>query len=427
MESDLKALLDEAATAAPAATRITPEFRSSITRRRARTGGVLILSLGLVAAGSLAILTRSPSRIVVRPAKDCGGQWQIHRTPVERRLPGSTGVDLLYAVSAGGSLWAIGNEHGIDSGIMGVTTRWNGTSLERIEIPHQGRRDIIRDAATDDSSIWIAGWTLQPDSPTVAPADGFIMRWSGTQWETESPRDGGPLFPTAIAVLGSKVAVGGIRPGGNAFVMSRTGAGSWQNHPLPPDMKGPYVHDVAFAPDGTLVVLSIGADPAAVLILENGRFRRIYSGAAPGTTGIMALSVAATDDMWVSGIDRTRNRVSMEHWDGRTWSAVDLPDIDVVPSFAIRATGDVWAVGQTRVQRPGSQFPPREGQFTGLEAVKTTFLRWNGTSWSTADANFPSEQSRLWSVDVDASGRGIAVGSGDVKPLQMERMIATRC
>ncbi|HVL91326.1 MAG TPA: hypothetical protein VM841_13935 [Actinomycetota bacterium] len=426
MESDLKALLDEAATAAPAATRITAEFRSSITRRRARTGGVLILSLGLVAAGSLAIVTRSPSRIVVRPAADCGGQWQVHRTPVERRLPGSTGVDLLYAVSAGGSLWAIGNEHGIDSGIMGVTTRWNGTSLERIEIPHQGPRDVIKDAATDDSSIWIAGWTLQ-QTATTTPAEGFLMRWSGTRWEQETPRDDGPLFPTAIAVRGSTVAVGGYRENGLAFVMMRTGSGSWQHYPLPADMKGPFVADVALAPDGTLVVLTIGSDPASVLVLEDGRFRRIYSGAPPGTTGIMALSVAATDDMWVSGIDRTRNHVSMEHWDGRTWTPVDLPDIDVVPSFAVRAAGDVWAVGQTRVQRPGSQFPPREGEYTGLEAVKTTFLHWDGTSWSTADANFPSEQSRLWSVDVDASGRGIAVGGGDVKPLQAERMIAIRC
>jgi hypothetical protein len=231
--------------------------------------------------------------------------------------------------------------------------------FEDVPQPFAGKR-VRHLAATADGTVWLAG-----DAGSLARYDR-LTGWSTVRvpgW------DRGPLplsAVTAVAVApdGSGVAVG---EGGRIADVSALGArldaaaGRLCSAHVPPCATGETLRAVDVARDGSALA---GGDRAALLWRPaHGPFRTIPAPAIASSTQITAVALPAPD---------------------RAWIATDRGEV-----FAARRSGDAWSWG-----------PPEN-------------LSRHGDLLSSA-----GEGRGAWplrAIDVDASGRGYAVGdSGTV-------------
>jgi hypothetical protein len=119
---------------------------------------------------------------------------------------------------------------------------------------------------------------------------------------------------------------------------------------------------------------------------------------------LSGVAAVASDDVWAVGALSTggtgRNRALVEHWDGSTWSVVNIPDppgTDSLSKVDAVSASDVWAIG-TR------------GTLFGLTQPLT--MHWNGSRWSLVKAPTVSGKTTiLTDVDALASNDAWAVGS----------------
>jgi hypothetical protein len=105
--------------------------------------------------------------------------------------------------------------------------------------------------------------------------------------------------------------------------------------------------------------------------------RRVPPGLS-GSSQLNAVAAIAGDDVWTVGWSGslsdviTHSRALIEHWNGRRWTVVPSPSVGlpiaILRGLAAGSTDDVWAVGE------------QEGPSAGSE--RALIEHWNGRSWS---------------------------------------------
>jgi hypothetical protein len=148
--------------------------------------------------------------------------------------------------------------------------------------------------------------------------------------------------------------------------------------------------------------------------------------ASLGGTQLTAVSAVSADDVWAvgyigsltpppttTGVPPTAiaAQTLSEHWDGRTWSIVGLPDIaardgvtpwDVLTAVVAISQDDVWAVGVTEWDLGD-----------GIPVAQPLVEHWNGAYWSLVDVPDPEPLPPDWALAHDPvpAGTSGAVGS----------------
>jgi hypothetical protein len=239
---------------------------------------------------------------------------------------------------------------------------------------------LMATVALSSNDVWAVG----EQQPSYPPGGGghvrqsFAEHWDGSQWSaTPTPSPGGFYTElSAVAASGDSDvwAVGDYRTRGaqpRLLALHWQGS-SWTSVPVPQPPR---------------------RDPGA----------------------LESVATVGADDAWAVGYVEYGGRASglVEHWDGSTWSSVDLPGSpSQIDSVVARTDNDVWVAGgwaddqvpysahwdgSTWTQEPATgpsddswmseivSFSPRDaiasgGYFDG-ETFATAAWRWNGKAW----------------------------------------------
>ncbi len=137
----------------------------------------------------------------------------------------------------------------------------------------------------------------------------------------------------------------------------------------------------ALAPDDAWAVGGSGdlAEPTSTLIEHwDGSAWNIEESPDDGQTVnvLSAVDAAAPDSVWAVGraSDGFGDRPLIEHWDGFTWSLAEVPQVATTARLhgvAVVAANDAWAVGSVGDVAEGFE--------------RALFLHWDGSSWSPVD------------------------------------------
>lgn len=121
-----------------------------------------------------------------------------------------------------------------------------------------------------------------------------------------------------------------------------------------------------------------------------------------GNNVLDGVAAVSADDVWAVGSQDThggvgRNRALIEHWDGRSWRAVAIPDpagTESLAKIAAVSANDIWAVE--------SVVPDLKSQ--------PLAMHWNGASWSVVPVPSVDRDLPLSDVVALASNNVWAVG-----------------
>ncbi len=255
-----------------------------------------------------------------------------------------------------------------------------------------------------------------------------------------------PLAAAAALLLVSCSSSGGGSAPGSPTSRASSGGGSetscaatWQlSHALVPSGDSAASTDLAgvaaVSPTDVWAVGSTSSTGAAQQTLVerwDGTSWSIVAAPDPGNTGslggaqLTAVSAVSADDVWAVGYigslappsttagapsTAVAAQTLSEHWNGRSWSIVGVPDIaardgvtplDVLTSVQAVSQDDVWAVGIT------------EWDLDQGVVVQPLVAQWTGAYWTLVDVPDPEPLPPDWALE-DAQvpvGASAAVGS----------------
>jgi hypothetical protein len=263
------------------------------------------------------------------------------------------------------------------------------------QVPAGDSANLTALAMTDPDQGWAAGFVL-PNDPAKGGFEPLLASWNGRRW---------------------------------SVVRVDTGSASGRLDGL-----------AAASPDDAWAVgttFSSRGEARPLILHWNGR--RWTRTPAPSPRGVQAVSllgVAARSarDAWAVGQQETSAAVVrpvIEHWDGRAWRLVRVPDVAPfrqagLSSVTIAADGQAWAVGVPfdNSRRPlvlrwtgrawmPAVTPASSGAFHAYAA------HWNGRRWAVARVPAPGpadDAAGFQSVSAVGGGRLAAVGT-DLGPL----------
>jgi hypothetical protein len=140
-----------------------------------------------------------------------------------------------------------------------------------------------------------------------------------------------------------------------------------------------------------------------------------------GSTWLKGVVAIATDDAWAVGAYEIGGppQPLIEHWDGTAWEVADAPTFDTWTELtAVSATGpdDVWAVGSTEVPA-GKNFVQR-----------VLIEHWDGKAWTAETAPFdrrhPLDPWTLEDVAALSGSNAWAVGNRSSEETRTTRTLA---
>jgi alpha-tubulin suppressor-like RCC1 family protein len=386
------------------------------------TGPAAVTVTGLpgvsqVAAGSAASFAFSPAGPVqdppphaARAAGPVSSPWRVTANPQD---PGSIAglKDVIFSsVSAvsGTDAWAVGAFDALSSS-QPLAEHWNGKAWATAPVPLPSGTSAGEFSAVDEVSsgnVWAVGSTGQG----AGSQRTLVEHWNGAAWAvvpSPDPQTGSLAVDSLTAVAGTADnlwAVGDYSDGMtfNAMLFEHWNGTTWSFVAEPAAL-----HDSAFgggvtvisATDAWAVGTTLGQ--AAVSAHWNGKHWTFV--ATPfledGTSSLNFLTgVAATapGNVWASGYednvnDQNFRKPYMLHWNGKTWTLVNLPDLGSEGTLlagvtALSAT-DVWAAGQTQ-QDDG--------------ALLSLTEHFNGTTWSVRPSLDPGDLGDLPDSTFDA-------------------------
>ncbi|HEX9695845.1 MAG TPA: hypothetical protein VGB64_05980 [Actinomycetota bacterium] len=428
MDTDIRAILAEAALGAPAPAPMTDGMRSAVRRRRRRIAsfaGALIVVAG---AGSFAAVDRLWRPVDVAN-RDCGGSWVVTTPTIPTTSTAPVGVTLRGGVIAGESgYWIVGDEYGAGKGIA-VVVQGDGSDWTRRDIPHvAGNPDGVSIAGSGDN-IWVGGYRSSYDqSSTKTTVEPVLMQWDGATWQTVAPP---PVPPDAtigtLAVRGTRIVVAGtstvarregsswIQVSETPFLADRIAGGPWRSFSLP-DLRGDYsIRQIVIGPSGRLILQTRGRGGAGIVVQEGAGWRILTPPGKP----IAHADIVSARDIWASRtfVVPADDHVELLHFDGRIWRTYRVPakGTGVVNAIAGGPGGDAWIVASGSAGR-GLRAPPEDALW-----------HFDGKHVREERIEFPGHVRSIASIEIDATGRGIAVGFGTTGPTTTGNLVLLRC
>ena len=323
--------------------------------------------------------------------------WAVGDGGALLRIAGNTvtAVNVTAADLTGVWGFAVNDVWAVGAG--GTVLRYNGTSWSPMA---SGVTVNFRKVwGTDPNHLWATtfdqgiyfrgteGWSLQaavgfgPIAPHGSAADnvwvvgvwGNLVRWNGSTWEPRS--EGFPDFLTGVAGTDSRDvwAVGAFF--GSALNFDGV---KWSAFPLPAE--------VTTFSDGPSAVWSASRSDAW-LVTSKGRFAH-WDGvtwSAVNVTNARPLRAvwgSGPADVWAAGDDGALFR-----WNGATWAAVGSGSSASFNAVWGTSPNDVW-----------------------LAARSGALLHWDGTAWTPTPSGTTAELRGLWGAaanDVWAVGEGV--------------------
>lgn len=263
-------------------------------------------------------------------------QWKVVPSP----NPGSSYNSLEAVKEISGTVWAVGNYS--DSSITKTRTlilRYNGTAWDHIPSPSPSIKNAILNDIDGVSSndIWAVG------SYTGVSNHQFmiIMRWNGTSWSMAS-------FPNLVgAELNAVTAISAD----NVWAVGFKTVGA----------PGPLV--------GTLVMHWDGSTWSEIPSPNISQNRHNELNDVAHVSG---------NDIWSVGHYRIFTqpfRALSQHWDGSSWSNVNVPEIGlqtILYGMTVISPNNIWATGK----------------YQDDAGTRPLFMRWDGSDWDQVDAPF---------------------------------------
>lgn len=284
-----------------------------------------------------------------------GSKWRLGTDTIVDH--NSNGFGSIYASSANDA-WAFGFQQPNFYGSGVLLERWNGTAWSRVDVSITGFA-VAGVGGSSPDDIWAAG-TGSSSNGCGGNPDAAALHWNGVGWTSTSLVCGEiQAFVNGMADYGPRdvwVVGGYTQQGGMLSILTfpfaeHLTAHGWVEYTMPDDL-----YNVGFS------------------------------------GGLYAIAGSAPSDVWALG------RVGITqayHFDGTTWSFVNIPFPKAVVSFnAVAAPGanDAWVAGTQSDKRFGGGFTP-------------LFMHWDGNSWT--EIPHPA-------VLHGGIGRLVAVASNDI-------------
>ncbi|MEN3540578.1 hypothetical protein AAH991_36070 [Microbispora sp. ZYX-F-249] len=292
---------------------------------------------------------RSPGPTPSRPAVSArpevvpslsGGTW------TQTRTADAGAVMLSVAVTGGGEAWAVGTPG--ENRRTGTVLRWDGHTWRAAPLP-PGLRYPAVVSATSPRNVWIF------DNHANA------WQWDGRRWSAR----GRPPGKLPI-VLDDAVVTGP--------------ADAW--------VAAAQDHGTAEEPDWRPVLAR--RSPAGWSVVPR-----------PARQAVRHLGATASGDLWALTEDGDTVS-SVEHWNGRRWTAVPPPPW---PGGATAEFTDLAVVSEREVWVAGSILPPGDGSATAM------LMRWNGDRWNPV-SGLPADAVSFNAVASDGHG-GVWLGASN--------------
>lgn len=250
-----------------------------------------------------------------------GSSWTPHPMPSPPSSTGFPAVSLYDARAfAPNNVWAVGSSRGVDSSaIETLAYRWDGHAWSIVPSPAgccgaYGSVLYCVDGASPDD-FWAGGYMNEPGPNAIA----FLAHWNGSNWEEL-------LLPTVA------------------------------NHRIPA-IKDFHVHahDDIWALEG--IGINVPVSPHRIFHWNGSDWSEGASRLDPLRYGAAeAIFAFGPDDIWVSSVLDIGSQIVMLHWDGSTWTEMNVPVFAY--EFFGDAPDDLFAVGYTSI------------------------MHWNGAAWS---------------------------------------------
>ncbi len=287
--------------------------------------------------------------------------------------PGHNTLNDVSAISATDA-WAVGGA--FDEGREELSTlilHWDGASWSVVPSPNVGSlgNHLEGVAAVSADDVWAVGTRFKLIDGIFVPVP-LVLHWDGSVWSVvPAPGRGTPRN----GVLGGVLAVGPHE------VWS---AGSYALNPL-------------FSVDFGRETLIEHWDGRSWSVVPSAN---VPSALASSLGGLAAVGHR---DVWAVGASMgqdTGQATLVEHWDGRSWSIVESPNM-MDPEVEVHENSlrDVVALSRSSAWAVG------EGE------GKTLIAHWNGTGWSLVRSPAPGIISGLYAADALGPRRVFAVGT----------------
>lgn len=372
------------------------------------------------------------------PALAAGG-WTIVSIPPTGQNANLQGVSATSDTGA----WAVGNSNGAKNtglGSRALIDHWNGTAWSQATAPAiTGSVNLQAVSSSGAGDAWAVGYQ-RPQRYTFVP---LALQWNGTAWATSASASTalpGDTYLVGVADISpaDAYAIGDNTPLASGELAHWNGT-SWTqvSYPLPTNTGFPNTLN-AISADGPNDVWITGSYMIQVsqTALRYETFSLHWNGSTwsvvqmPKVTGsdnLLAYEFSSIDalsptNVWavggsgdnVIGIGGSPSNTLIEHWNGTAWSIVPSPSPGTnaaLTGVTSSSASNIWAVGYDTP--------------AGATQPQTLTLNWNGTAWTTVASPNQGSPSVLTSVST-TPGAAIAwsVGysgtTGSFSPLALE-------
>jgi hypothetical protein len=246
-------------------------------------------------------------------------------------------------------------------------------------------------AAHTAVDAWATGYlAVRNDTlPSGAENHPLLLHWDGTTWREMAAPDGMGIYALAVAPDGSVWALANrkLNTVQNTSVQQilRWDGRQWSS--LPTGLTGKATLGGIAAMSRTDVWAVGELDQRPLIIHWDGNSWSTVD-LPPGAGALRSVSGSGPDDVWAAGIaDSDSGRGLILHWDGVRWSSVTVPDfrsetgllsISALSSSAAWACGDsivlswdgrAWQKVEDKVAREGSDLGATQAQAVSLNDV----------------------------------------------------------
>jgi Phosphoesterase family len=274
-----------------------------------------------------------------------------------------------------------------------------GWTVQRTQLLGTSDNSVGAIAGSSSTDVWALGDFL----PDAAHSNQdvtltFAEHYNGKKWTVVRTPNTGPNFNSFYGATASRGWVWAVGERLNAQYRDRALIEVWNgktwhiaDNPQPGSVRDMFFAASALSPsDVWFVGDQEGADGLFETLAEhwNGNDWTVVPTPDPGSSGnhLYAVDAVSPDDVWAAGQQlgaRAPDNGLVEHWDGHSWSVVDLPPSVsasvLLDGIAATADGQVWVAGEAD--------SPAQGGRPLIESYQ------NG-AWQTA--SLPASAGSIW-------------------------------